>query len=108
MEKIKQTINGEEYWGEFHRAHACLGCGCREVFVWDCGYTTFNPGGVACVNCHSLIKIEFFVSIKEALKKWNEVNPLAEVRVKEIESRIEELRKEQERIKELFKLRGRK
>lgn len=30
---------------------ACKKCGSKDIKLWDCGYSSFNPGGGECNKC---------------------------------------------------------
>jgi hypothetical protein len=34
------------------RLKPCKVCGSRKITLWDCGYSSFNPGGGRCENGH--------------------------------------------------------
>ncbi len=36
----------------------CKKCGCKEITLWDCGYSSFNPGGGKCNKCGFRVKDE--------------------------------------------------
>ena len=36
----------------------CKGCGSKNIELWDCGYSSFNPGGGRCKDCGFEVKDE--------------------------------------------------
>ena len=36
----------------------CKKCGSKNIRLWDCGYSSFNPGGGECLKCHATVKGE--------------------------------------------------
>lgn len=58
----------------------CKKCGSTKVTLWDCGYSSFNPGGGKC-ECGHEVKGEAGCSpSQDALARiWNEGQKLTEV-----------------------------
>lgn len=36
----------------------CRKCGSTDIKLWECGYTTFNPGGAECRGCGHEVKLK--------------------------------------------------
>jgi len=51
----------------------CKKCGSTDIQIWDCGYSSFNPGGGTCNKCG--FKVEQMVgcmpSREELVDMWN-------------------------------------
>ena len=61
----------------------CRKCGGTDIKIWECGYTTFNPGGIKCQNpkCGHAIEVKDcgiggMPSVDERLARiWNADKP---------------------------------
>lgn len=85
----------------------CIKCGEKEdILVWDCGYSSFNVGGVRCGSCINETELNCGCSPKnDLIKQWNSANPTPKRRIqildKEIESfknKIKTIRKKQKML----------
>ena len=64
-----------------------------DMFVRDCGYSTFNPGTAQCRGeCKREFKLGFVDDDWQAGLIWNKLQPKA-VEIEKLEKRLAELRK---------------
>ena len=52
----------------------CPNCDSKNINIYECGYSTFNPGGGICKDCkHSITGfVNFNVPFIDLLKIWND------------------------------------
>ncbi len=83
----------------------CIKCGNGEIETKDCGYNTFNPGSSKCTSCGNEVKVSDCESLNPDpyLKRvWNSANPKPAALIKRIDKKIEDLKLEKRRVKNLF------
>jgi len=109
-EKIIFKIGRDERWGikvKSNKVNPCLGCGNQEIFIWDCGYSTFNPGGACCVKCRRDVELNICDPLKpkkDLLREWNKHNPNIKLHLQNLDKSIKSLNGEKKRLKKLFKI----
>jgi DNA-directed RNA polymerase subunit RPC12/RpoP len=83
--------------------YPCIRCGSENIKLWDCGYSSFNPGGGKCVECGREVQdmVSCMPTPQELANIWNGSNDKTK-RISRIESEIVLLKKE------LIELRKRK
>lgn len=83
----------------------CLKCGSKNIKVWDCGYSSFNCGGVKCEDCGNEIKSQYLSCYPEddLISIWNRNNPTPKKRIKELKKEIELLEKSIEELEKNIK-----
>lgn len=69
----------------------CRKCGSRNLKQWDCGYSSFNVGGIKCLDCKHEVKLDTCSCFPdgELARAWNADAPDVE----------EQLRAENKRLK---------
>lgn len=62
------------------RIKPCRKCGGTDIHVWDCGYSSFNVGGVVCKSCGHEVRVSpcGLDPSNELVKAWNSNVPSAE------------------------------
>ncbi|MFI5113519.1 MAG: hypothetical protein ACHP7J_00140 [Terriglobales bacterium] len=55
------------------KAKPCRKCGGTDLSIWDCGYSSFNVGGVKCKKCGHEVKVSpcGCDPKEELIKAWN-------------------------------------
>lgn len=66
MSEIKRKASGEETLN-IAPCPCCKG----EVFVTDCGYSSFNPGHAECQRCHHCWLLGYVNDMWDAGLRWN-------------------------------------
>lgn len=74
----------------------CGKCGCDDISIWDCGYTTFNVCGATCKKCKREVKINGDVSKRSIVEKWNSCNGdlTDEEKIAVLQAQIRDMNKE--------------
>lgn len=74
----------------------CKICGSKKITLWDCGYSTFNPGGGRCENGHESQGEAGCLATKEQLTAiWNSAQQLTP---------IEKLKEESKRLRKKLRV----
>jgi translation initiation factor 2 beta subunit (eIF-2beta)/eIF-5 len=69
--KIKKEIE------EYIEYVPCIKCGSEDLKFWNCGYSSFNVGGVTCNNCKNEVQtkgIDWNAPDSDLIPRWNENN----------------------------------
>lgn len=73
----------------------CKKCESTDIELWDCGYSSFNPGGGKCNNCGFEVSDYTLYDDKASLTKiWNAGQKLtAEEENKELRRELKDLKR---------------
>ncbi len=84
----------------------CIKCGTKGIIVYDCGYSSFNPGWAKCTGCGIKVEIEICGEPPAAhlRSEWNRKNPKPQKAISRIDDKIDKLKIEKKRLKKLFKV----
>ncbi len=74
----------------------CRKCGSKNLKIWNCGYNTFNPGGIRCIDCGHEVKVS-------DCDNWNPNPTLINAWNKNKKSTLEQLQDAKKEIKQLRK-----
>lgn len=78
----------------------CIQCGSDEIELWECGYSSFNPGGGRCRKCGR--EVQEMCSCNptsyDLAAIWNKQNDI-QARLKWLDSQINMLQQERVRLK---------
>lgn len=87
--------------------YPCVKCGCDDIDIYNCGYSSFNCAGGKCNKCGNKIETGAYWNAKdsELIKAWNRGNN-PEILIEKLQSdkqaiaeEIKRLRKIQRRLK---------
>lgn len=73
----------------------CRKCGSKDVDIWDCGYSSFNVGGIKCLSCGHEVKVSpcGLDPQDELITAWNKDKPTIEEQLKAAKKEIRRLKK---------------
>ncbi len=76
------------------KINVCIECGCDDIAIKNCGYSSFNAGSGKCNQCKNRV-IAHNGSWSEndwIIEEWNSNNPTKEQEIKYLESKIQKLK----------------
>jgi hypothetical protein len=67
----------------------CIKCGSTDILLWDCGYSSFNPGGGKCLGCGRKVKaiLGCMVTDEDLSRVWNRDNDI-DKSIRKIEEKL--------------------